>query len=149
MLWHCILFFWGGLAPYVIHSAAPNFDVALVKPHVARTIAGDWEKQEKLLDFVGPHNGGTRIILNAVSLRFAAAVAYGLPLGAPPPVTAQPWMSSAPWDIYAKTAGPCSADAQRTMLQRLLADRFGLQVSWDAKGRLHLVAGHRATLKYD
>jgi hypothetical protein len=61
----------------VIHSAAPDFEVALVKPHVARKIAGDWEKQEKLLDFIGPHNGGTRIILNAVSLRYAAAVAYG------------------------------------------------------------------------
>jgi uncharacterized protein (TIGR03435 family) len=149
MLWHCILFVWGSLASYVIHSAAPNFDVALVKPHVARKIAGDWEKQEKLLDFIGPHNGGTRIILNAVSLRYAAAVAYGLPLGAPLPITAQPWMSSAQWDIYAKTAGPCSADAERTMLQHLLADRFGLQVSWDARGRLHLVAAHRATLKYD
>jgi uncharacterized protein (TIGR03435 family) len=149
MLWHYILSLWGALAPYVIHSAAPNFDVALVKPHVPRMITGDREKQEKLLDFVGPHNGGTRIILNAVSLRYAAAVAYGLPVGAPPPVTAQPWMSSAEWDIYAKTAGPCSAEAQRTMLQHLLADRFGLQVSWDVKRRLHLVAAHRATLKYD
>ena len=149
MLWHCILFLWGGLAPYLIHSAAPNFDVASVKPHVARPIAGDWEKQEKLLDFVGPHNGGTRIILNAVSLRYAAAVAYDIPLGAPPPVAAQPWMAQAQWDIYAKAAGPCSAAAQRTMLQHLLAARFGLQVTRDARGRLHLVAAHRATLKYD
>ena len=144
----CLLALWGSVGVLATNSVPPNFAVASVKPHHFYQVPGDKERQEKLLDFVGMHDGGTRVIMNAVSLRYAAAVAYDLHIGDPMPVVSAAWMENEKWDIYAKTTGPCLATAQRRMLQNLLTDRFGLQVAWDSRHRLHLLAAHRATIRY-
>ena len=107
-------------SPHTSSVARPAFEVASIKPSDPN--------QPRTMKF-GPD---TLTILN-VPLATTVAQAYSLP----------PWqlsfgsffslMTEQRYDIVAKAAAPVPPDQMRLMLQRLLAERFHLEVHMEAK----------------
>lgn len=69
---------------------------------------------------------GGRFEAKATTVKFLIEWAYGILPAQHSSVPA--WMEEERWDIMAKAAGPATDAAMKRMAQRLLADRFHLQV---------------------
>jgi uncharacterized protein (TIGR03435 family) len=97
-------------------DAKPDVEVATIKP----TQPGN----EQIMFSV---HGGTLVIKN-LTLGFIMSFAYDLPLRQ---ITGEPgWMDTDKWDIEAKadTPGALNNSQLKLMMQKLFAERFGLQV---------------------
>jgi uncharacterized protein (TIGR03435 family) len=97
-------------------DAKPDVEVATVKPH---------EPGNEQMAF--QTHGGTLVIKN-LTLGFMMSFAYGRPVRQ---ITGKPgWMDTDKWDIEAKadTPGEPNPSQLKVMMQKLFAERFGLQV---------------------
>jgi uncharacterized protein (TIGR03435 family) len=103
------------LAPMAV-DAKPDVEVATVKP----TQPGNDQ-------MVFQTHGGTLLIKN-LTLLFMISFAYDLPTRQ---ITGEPaWMGTDKWDIEAKadTPGELNPSQTKLMMQKLFAERFGLQI---------------------
>ncbi len=103
------------LAP-MAPDANPDVEVATIKPH---------QPGNEQMDF--STHGGTLLIKN-LTLGFMMSFAYDLPVRQ---ITGKPgWMDTDKWDIEAKadTPGELNPSQTKLMMQKLFAERFGLQV---------------------
>jgi uncharacterized protein (TIGR03435 family) len=97
-------------------DAKPDVEVATIKP----TRPGNDEMMFQT-------RGGTLVTKN-LTLGFMMSFAYDLPAGQ---IAGKPgWMDTDKWDIEAKpdTPGEPNASQLKVMMQKLFAERFGLQV---------------------
>ena len=97
-------------------DANPDVEVATIKPH---------EPGNEQMDF--STHGGTLLIKN-LTLGFIMSFAYDLPVRQ---IMGKPgWMDTDKWDIEAKadTPGELNPSQTKLMMQKLFAERFGLQV---------------------
>jgi uncharacterized protein (TIGR03435 family) len=97
-------------------DAKPDVEVATIKPH---------QPGNEQMDF--STHGGTLLIKNQ-TLGFIMSFAYDLPVRQ---ITGKPgWMDTDKWDIEAKadTPGELNPSQTKLMMQKLFAERFGLQV---------------------
>ncbi len=114
-------------------AAGPTFEVATVKP-------GAPDSNDSNVGF----NVGRFTTKNA-TLKFIIQIAYNLNSGSEEQIVGGPsWVRSAPFDIYAKEDDALAAKIEkmpaeehaetlRVMIQRLLADRFGLTVHFETR----------------
>ena len=98
-------------------AAAPEFEVASVKPGALAKAGGEGSRRESI-----EHSPGTLTMRN-VSLASALQWAYGLKEYQ---VLGPDWRFSERFDIAAKASGQPSVLAMKQMLQKLLAERFQL-----------------------
>jgi uncharacterized protein (TIGR03435 family) len=97
-------------------DAKPDVEVATIKPHQPGNEQTDFST-----------HGGTLLIKN-LTLGFIMSFAYDLPVRQ---ITGKPgWMDTDKWDIQAKadTPGELNPSQTKLMMQKLFAERFGLQV---------------------
>jgi bla regulator protein blaR1 len=97
-------------------DAKPDVEVATIKPHQPGNEQTDFST-----------HGGTLLIKN-LTLGFIMSFAYDLPV---PQITGKPgWVDTDKWDIEAKadTPGELNPSQTKLMMQKLFAERFGLQV---------------------
>src|SRR5689334_429414 len=100
--------------------AQPAFEVTSVKPAIPDPSIG--------MRMTMPPG---RIVLEKVTLRHAIKLAYNLEdwqlVGGPK------WVEADPYDIEGKAAANTVFEQRRLMLQKLLADRFQLQMRREAR----------------
>lgn len=98
-------------------TGATGFDAASIRPDTAGGEVNNRPAEEKVEVEPG------RVTMTNVTLVRCMAEAYGV---YPFQIGAPAWMSSARYDIAARTANPVSQDQVRLLLQQLLAERFHL-----------------------
>jgi uncharacterized protein (TIGR03435 family) len=99
-------------------TAPSEFDVTSVKPRTGAPV-------------IGGASAGTRFHRPDITLRQLIVFAYDLP---PFRVVGGPdWVASDRWDVDARVAMPASREQMRLLVQRLLADRFGLEARLEGR----------------
>lgn len=99
-------------------SAPPVFEVASVK-RIGDGVGSEWSVDPGQVSFTG----------TLKSLLFRAYAAKNYQISAPP------WLWKDKYEIIAKLPEGAREDQVPAMLQRLLADRFGMVVHWETKPR--------------
>jgi uncharacterized protein (TIGR03435 family) len=103
--------------------AVTAFDVASIK-------ANDTSVRERHMMFDDISSDPATLTIRDVSLQGCIKWAYDIQ---DYQVSGPGWLNSEHFDITAKTAEPAAEAAMRQMLQKLLAERFGLKVHWEKK----------------
>lgn len=105
--------------PIALFAQSPAFEAASIRPRVG--------------DVQNPSSSPTRFAHADATLAFLASFAYGVKefqiIGGPS------WIRSDGYEVLATTREAASDDLMRLMMQRLLADRFGLVVHRDTTTR--------------
>lgn len=105
-------------------TVVPQFDVATVKPS---SLAGS---REERTSEPAVTNSPSSLSMSNVSLASCIQWAWDVRFDQ---VSGPAWIREDRFDIRAKAAGPVSPDQLRSMLQSLLAERFGLLLHRESK----------------
>lgn len=82
---------------------------------------------------VGGGGGAGRLTFDNISLRNCITFAYGIPDGREYELSGPDWLADEMFDIVATFRPGTLRPAIQAMTQRMLADRFGLQVHYETK----------------
>ena len=128
------LLFCGALA-LAQPSSLPSFEVATIKPGVESfgipdEILDAWAETARFTGGPGSRNSPNRLNYYGVTFKMLVARAYQIQRAQ---VVGPAWTDSDRWDIVAALPPGTDAEMVRLMLQRLLAERFQLQLHRDTK----------------
>jgi uncharacterized protein (TIGR03435 family) len=105
-------------------AVAQTFDAASIHPNTSGRKGGS------ISGYGGSHG---RVTFDNASLYDCITLAYGIPAGRDYELSGPDWLDSEAFDIVA-TFPPGTAEPKvLAMVQRMLADRFGLQVHYETK----------------
>lgn len=105
-------------------SPAPEFAVASVKPNPQGNAGAEGSEREKItLSPVG-------VSMRNITLRSCLIWAYDM---RDSQISGPAWLASEHFDIVANASGPVSPDRLRPMMQKLLTDRFKLELHRESK----------------
>ena len=105
-------------------ESAREFSVASVKPDHLGNQGGEGSEQEKVT------SSPTGVTLQNVTLGWCIRWAYGV---RGDQISGPGWLASERYDIAAKASAPASSLELKSMMQRLLSDRFKLQLRRELK----------------